>query len=58
MAIALSIGSVIVVSPLIATTPVFTLLLGYLVFRRETITWPTVAAIVLIFAGCVLIILR
>ncbi|MGI9479055.1 MAG: DMT family transporter [Hyphomicrobiaceae bacterium] len=58
MAIALSIGSVIVVSPLIATTPVFTLLLGYLFFRRETITWPTVAAIVLIFAGCVLIILR
>ena len=56
--VALNIGSVIVVSPLVATTPAFTLLLGYLVFRRETITWPTVAAIALIFVGCVLIIMR
>lgn len=55
---ALNIGSVIVVSPLVAATPAFTLILGYLVFRRERITWPTVAAIALIFAGCVLIILR
>ncbi len=58
LATALNIGSVIVVSPLIATTPAFTLLLGYVVFRRETITWPTVAAIALIFIGCLLIILR
>ncbi|MFY0614249.1 MAG: DMT family transporter [Hyphomicrobiaceae bacterium] len=55
---ALNIGSVIVVSPLVAATPAFTLILGYLVFRRERITWPTVAAIALIFVGCVLIILR
>ena len=58
LGIALNIGSVIVVSPLIATTPVFTLLLGYMVFRREVITWPNVAAIVLIIIGCVLIVFR
>ncbi len=58
LGIALNIGSVIVVSPLIATTPVFTLLLGYMVFRREVVTWPNVAAIVLIIIGCVLIVFR
>lgn len=58
LGIALNIGDVIVVSPLVATTPVFTLLLGYIIFRRETITWSTVAAIGLIFCGCLLIILR
>lgn len=55
---ALSIGSVIVVSPLVATTPMFTLLLGYAIFRRETITWTAVAAIALIVVGSVMIILR
>jgi drug/metabolite transporter, DME family len=58
LGIALDIGDVIVVSPLVATTPVFTLLMGYAIFRRETITWSTVAAIGLIFCGCLLIILR
>ena len=58
LGIALNIGSVIIVSPLVATTPVFTLLMGYVIFRREAITWPTVAAIALIIFGCVLIILR
>lgn len=58
LGIALSIGSVIVVSPLVATTPMFTLLLGYAIFRRETITWTAVAAIGLIVVGSVLIILR
>lgn len=55
---ALSIGNVIVVSPLIATTPVFTLLLGYFFFRREVIAWANVVAIILIFIGCVLVVLR
>lgn len=56
--LALQLGEVIVVSPLIAATPAFTLLTGYLIFRREVIGWSTVGAISLIFCGCVLIIVR
>jgi len=55
---ALSLGKVVVVSPLVATTPAFTLLLGYFVFRRETIRWPAIAAIAMIFAGSILILTR
>jgi drug/metabolite transporter (DMT)-like permease len=51
-------GDVVVVSPLVATTPAFTLLLGYFVFRRETIRWSSIIAIGLIFTGCVLILTR
>jgi drug/metabolite transporter (DMT)-like permease len=56
--VALDIGTVTIVSPIIAASPVFALLAGYFYFKREVITWQTVAAIALIFGGCVLIVLR
>lgn len=56
--VALQLGSVTLVAPLISTTPVFTLLLGWLVFRKEVIGASTVCAIGAIFVGCLLIILR
>jgi drug/metabolite transporter (DMT)-like permease len=56
--LALSLGPVSRVAPLIATTPVFTLLLGRLYFRNTAIGWPSVAAMVVIFSGCLLIILN
>jgi drug/metabolite transporter (DMT)-like permease len=56
--VALQLGSVTTVAPLISTTPVFTLILGWLIFKRETIGLPTVCAICAIFAGCLLIIVR
>ena len=55
---ALHLGDVVVVSPLIATTPAFTLLTGWLFFKREAITWSSVIAITVIFVGCLLIITR
>ncbi len=55
---ALAIGSVVVVSPLVATTPAITLILGWLVFRRETLSWQSIAAIAVIFSGCLMIITR
>lgn len=58
LAVALQLGDVVVVAPIVATTPAFTLLLGYFVFRRETVTRSAIAAIALIFIGAVLIILR
>ena len=58
LALALDMGRVVVVSPLVATTPAFTLLLGYWVFRRETVRWTSVAAIAMIFAGVMLILTR
>ena len=56
--LALEMGEVVIVSPLVATTPAFTLLTGYLFFRREVIPWSSVFAILLIFCGCFLIITR
>lgn len=56
--LALQLGSVTMVAPLISTTPVFTLLLGWLVFRKEVIGAATVFAIIGIFIGCLLIIVR
>ena len=55
---ALAMGDVVVVSPLIATTPAFTLIIGWLFFRREAVPWSSIAAIAMIFAGCMLIITR
>jgi drug/metabolite transporter, DME family len=56
--VALSLGDVVVVAPLIATVPAFTLLIGWLFFRRETVRWSSIAAIAVIFCGCMLIITR
>ncbi len=56
--IALALGDVIVVSPLVATTPAFTLLTGWLFFRRERVGWSSIVAIAAIFLGCLLIITR
>lgn len=55
---ALSMGDVVVVAPLIATTPLFTVLIGHVFLKRETLGWPEVGATVAIFAGCMLIITR
>lgn len=50
-------GQVIVVSPIVASSPVFALLLAILVFRREKLTWRTIATIVMVVFGVVLVIL-
>jgi drug/metabolite transporter (DMT)-like permease len=55
---ALKLGSVVTVAPIVAATPVFTLLLGLIVFRREVITWRTVLTIALIVPGVILVALR
>lgn len=55
---ALEQGSVVTVMPIASAGPVFTLLLGLFVFRRETITWRTVSSIALVVAGVLLVILR
>ena len=55
--VALVHGQVVVVSPIVASSPVFALLLAILVFRRETLTWQTVATIAMVVIGVVLVIL-
>ena len=44
--------------PIVSATPVFTMLLGLLVFGREIVTWRTVATIALIVPGVVLVALH
>jgi len=55
---ALAAGDVVAVVPIVSATPVFTLLLGLLLFGRERITWRTLATIALIVPGVVLVALH
>ncbi len=55
---ALQNGKLAMVVPIVASTPVFALLLGLVFFRREVITWRTVATIALIVPGVMLVALR
>jgi drug/metabolite transporter (DMT)-like permease len=54
---ALQHGQVITVAPIVASSPVFTALLGYFVFGRENLNWRTILTIALIVPGVVLIVL-
>ncbi len=53
--IALELGKVITVIPIIAVTPVFAMLLSLFVFGRETLTWRTYATIALVVPGVILV---
>jgi drug/metabolite transporter, DME family len=52
---ALAVGDVVAVVPIVSATPVFTLLMGFFYFGRETITWRTVGTIALIVPGVILV---
>jgi uncharacterized membrane protein len=52
---ALAIGDVVTVVPIVSATPVFTLLMGFFYFGRETITWRTLGTIALIVPGVILV---
>jgi drug/metabolite transporter (DMT)-like permease len=54
---ALQIGTLVSVVPIVSASPVFTLLLGLYVFRREIIGWQTLAAIALVVPGVILVVL-
>ncbi len=53
---ALQYGSVIEVSPLVSVAPVFSLLLSWAVFKRETLTLKILAAVAFTVSGVVMII--
>jgi len=52
---ALQIGELIAVVPVVSATPVFTMLLGLFVFRRERFSWRMVATIALVVPGVILV---
>src|SRR5690606_29471553 len=55
---ALQIGDLISVVPVISATPVFTMLLGLFVFRRERFSWRMAATLALVVPGVLLVALR
>jgi len=55
---ALKLGTVMTVAPIVAAAPIFALLLSILVFKKETISWRTAAAIGLVVPGVILLIVR
>jgi uncharacterized membrane protein len=54
---ALQVGTLISVVPIVSASPVFTMLLGMLIFKREIITWQTVLTIGLVVPGVVLVVM-
>lgn len=54
---ALKYGNVIEVSPLVSVAPVFSLLLSWAVFKRETLNLKIVLAVLIVVAGVLMIIL-
>jgi drug/metabolite transporter (DMT)-like permease len=48
-------GSLLSTVPIVSASPIFTMVLGWLVFGGETITWRTVATIALIVPGVILV---
>ena len=53
---ALRVGQVVTVAPITACTPIFAMLLGWLVFRNELITWRTVTTVFLVVPGVIMVI--
>ncbi|NQW01208.1 MAG: DMT family transporter [Rhodospirillales bacterium] len=49
-------GKLLTIAPIVACSPIFTIALGYLVFKRETITWQTAITIALVVLGIILIV--
>ena len=52
---ALKSGDLVLVAPIVSSSPVFAMLLGAFVFKRETISWRTVATILLVVPGVILV---
>ncbi len=55
---ALSLGSLAVVSPLTATTPLWTLALGWLIYKREVVGWRHLVVALLMVLGAALVLTR
>lgn len=56
--IAVSKGEVTVVAPLVAASPLWTLLLGWLVFKNERLSWQHCLVAALVVGGAILIVTR
>ena len=52
---ALAQAPVSIVVPLVSTTPLFTLLLGLVLFRKEAVTLRQLAMVVMVVTGVILI---
>jgi uncharacterized membrane protein len=55
---ALQMGDLVAVVPVVSATPVFTMLLGLFVFRRERFSWRMVATLALVVPGVSLVALK
>lgn len=56
--LALSLGKLVEVAPVVSCSPVFTLLLSWLVFKREQLNIKLVIAVIIVVSGIVLVTLR
>lgn len=55
---ALKLGQVVTVVPIVACSPVFTIAMSLLIFKKETITWQTLATIALVVSGVVMVVVQ
>ena len=55
---ALKVGQLVTVAPIVACSPVFTILMSLFVFKRDTVTWQTVVTIALVVGGVVMVVVE
>jgi DME family drug/metabolite transporter len=55
---ALKFGQLLTIAPIVACSPVFTMLMGLLIFKRETITWHMVLSVSLVVSGIVVVVMQ
>jgi len=55
---ALKFGQLLTVAPIVACSPVFTMLMGLLLFKRETITLRMVLSIILVVSGVIIVVIQ
>jgi len=53
---ALKFGQLLTVAPIVACSPLFTIIIGWLFFKREIITWRMVVSISLVVSGIIVVV--
>jgi uncharacterized membrane protein len=55
---ALKLGQLLTVAPIVACSPAFTMLMGLLIFKRETITWSMVLSVAPVVSGVIVVVIQ
>lgn len=58
LSFAAKLGPIVTIAPISACTPIFSMLLGLFIFRREVITWQIVLTLLLVVPGIIFVVVQ